>query len=251
MSWLGWLFLLAGLYVLVVVTHGLVQFCSWLIEEYIVEPRAIPRLREKPPQAVGVNQPATVPRPAEAAKAVGRTIPESASAPAAMSREERPAAGERHTTARRAQPHRREWVSRWGRRLRSLKTLSLRGGYDYWVACALAEDDRRLRVHYLSKALRANPGYQPAWGMKGHALFELGQYDEAIACFDKSLELRSSALVWYRRGLCFEKKGEYSESLRCFGRALEECPSGDRALLEEITCMKRRVEEQLRCVEAV
>ena len=44
-------------------------------------------------------------------------------------------------------------------------------GYDYWVACALAEEDPGRKIRYLTKALTLNPDYLPAWGLKGNALF--------------------------------------------------------------------------------
>jgi tetratricopeptide (TPR) repeat protein len=137
-----------------------------------------------------------------------------------------------------------------GKWLKSLRTATVRKGYDYWVASALAEEDRQAKVRYLSKALQLNPAYHPAWGMKGNALFELGKYDDAIECFDKSLELHPSALVWYRKGLCCYHKGRREESLQCFGKALKECPAHDRPLVEDVTRMKRLVEEELRCAKA-
>lgn len=250
MSWLGWLFLLAGLYVLVAVVRGLVQFVSWLIEECIVEPRMLRRLREKPPEGLHANPTATAPTHREAARASRGLIEQPRGASTPLPAEEKPAVEETKKAARPAKTPRWRRIVRWDHWRKWLRALSLRRGYDYWVACALAEDDLRTRVRYLAKAIQANPAYPPAWGMKGHALFELGQYDEAIACFDKSLELHPSALVWYRRGLCFQKKGEGCEALRCFGKAMEECRASDRSLMEEIARMKRRVEEQLRCVEA-
>ena len=35
MSWLGWLILLAGLYLLIVLLRGTVQLVSWLLQEDI------------------------------------------------------------------------------------------------------------------------------------------------------------------------------------------------------------------------
>ena len=104
-----------------------------------------------------------------------------------------------------------------------------------------------MKVRYLSKALRLNPAYHPAWGMKGNALFELGKYDEAMESFDKSLELHPSALVWYRKGLCFYHTRRRQESLRCFDKAMEECPAHDRPLSADLTHMRSLVEEELRC----
>jgi tetratricopeptide (TPR) repeat protein len=219
MSWLGWLFLLAGLYVLVAAVRGLVQIVSWLIDEYVIEPRAMQRPKEEPPQ-----------RPEARKSAPPQQKPD--------------AKQERRSNRVRRRP------SPWGKWLKSLKTAVARKGFDYWVACALAEDDRQAKVRHLSKALQLNPTYHPAWGMKGNALFELGKYDEAIECFNRSLELHASALVWYRKGLCCYHKGQRRESLPCFDKALNECPAHDRPLLEDVTRMKRLVEEELRCAEA-
>ena len=38
MSWFGWLILLAGLYLLIVLLRGTIQLVSWLVQEYIIEP---------------------------------------------------------------------------------------------------------------------------------------------------------------------------------------------------------------------
>lgn len=250
MSWLGWLFLLAGVYVLVAVARGVVHLFSWLIDEYVVQPRELRRLRERAAAGTRANPGATPPAIGESATAGARERRGRVSASPTFPTDPTPTAKEMKKTSRPTRPPKWLRLLRWSNWLGSLRALSVGKGYDYWVACALAEEDRRLRVRYLSKALQANPAYQPAWGMKGHALFELGQYDEAIACFDRSLALHPSALVWYRRGLCFQQKGDASESLRCFGKALEECGAADRPLMEEIARMKSRVEEQLRCVEA-
>ena len=70
------------------------------------------------------------------------------------------------------------------------KGLFARKHYDYWVARALAEQNPRRKVEYLSKALALDPSYLPAWGLKATALFNLERYEEALACFDKVLQQR-------------------------------------------------------------
>jgi tetratricopeptide (TPR) repeat protein len=215
--------------------RGLVQIVSWLIDEYIVEPRSLRHPKEEPP-----------PR---AEKSVPRAR-ESFSVSAGKASSGKDVIADTEKVSRPLRPSRVQRPSRLVRWLKSLTTVAVKKGYDYWVSSALAEDDRQAKVRYLSKALQLNPDYHPAWGMKGHALFELGKYDDAIECFDKSLEMHPSALVWYRKGLCLYHKGQSEESLRCLGKALKECPAHDRPLSEDISRMKRRVEEELRCAKA-
>ncbi len=232
MSWVAWLFLLAGLYVLVVAVRGIVHLVSWLVEEYVIEPRSQGHPKEEPPQRPHAGKPATtLEKPETEQEHVDKGSHKGPRVPVkSVSRVRRP--------------------SRWSAWLKSLKTAAVRRGYDYWVACALAEEDLQMKIRYLSKALHLNPAYHPAWGMKGNALFELEKYDEAIECFDKSLDLHPSALVWYRKGLCCYHGGRRQEALRCLDKAREECPGQDRPFLEDVTRMRRLVEEELRCAEA-
>ncbi len=39
------------------------------------------------------------------------------------------------------------------------------------------------------KALEIDPSYEKAWFAMGWALFDIGKYEEAIECFDKTLEI--------------------------------------------------------------
>jgi tetratricopeptide (TPR) repeat protein len=221
MTWVGWLFLLAGLYVLVVVVRGMIQFVSWLLEEYVPEKRSPEHPKEEPSAARASQE---------------HNGPEEHADPKRESRCFAPKTGSQVRKS-----------SRWNRLLKSLKTAGVRKGYDYWVACALSEEDGETKVRHLSRALRLNPAYHPAWGMKGNALFELGRYDEAAECFDQSLQLHPSALVWYRKGLCCHHAGKRIEALRCLDAALEKCPSQDRQLVEDIARTRKLVEDELRC----
>ena len=77
--------------------------------------------------------------------------------------------------------------------------------------------------------------------MKGNTLFELGRYDEALECFDKSLEIHPSALMWYKKGLCCHHAGRRQEALQCLDEALEKCSDRDRQLLEDVTRMLLKI----------
>jgi len=221
--WLGWLFLLAGLYVLVVAIRGGVQLVTWFVDEYIIEPRSTTSPRQAPPEA---------PRTSPLAAGVRKH------------RKKREPAAPKKTSA---QPPLQDVAaslrpSHAGGLLQRMRMLVFRGNYDFWVSTALAEDDLELKVRYLSKALALNPAYLPAWGMKGNALFDLGKYAEAERCFERSLEIHPSAVVWYRKARCCYHGGRREEALRCLDEAFKTCPSHDRQLLDDVTRMRTLVE---------
>lgn len=85
-------------------------------------------------------------------------------------------------------------------------------------------------IAYFDKALEIDPNNVPAWNSKGLALNNLKMYDEAIRCFDKSLSIYpSNANTWYIEGLALNKLGRYYEAIRCYDKALEIDPYNDAA----------------------
>jgi tetratricopeptide (TPR) repeat protein len=229
MSWMSWIVLGALLAVVVAVLRGLVQLVSWLVEEFIPEPRDAghPKAKERPAKA-GPNGALRTP---EARHEHAHT--------------DKPTV---HLPVRTVNQVRRP--SRLGRLWKRLKIAAAHKSFDYWVATALSEDDPELKIKCLSKALKLNPGYLPAWGMKGNALLGLGRYDEAIQCFDKSLELHPSALTWHRKGDCCCHLHKPEEALQCFHKAMEACPAQDRQLHDDIARMIRLVEHESRGAKA-
>ncbi|MCL4854957.1 MAG: tetratricopeptide repeat protein, partial [Bryobacteraceae bacterium] len=125
--------------------------------------------------------------------------------------------------------------------LKFLKIRMLSRGYEYWVGLALSEDDLTIKVEYLSKALKLNPTYMAAWGMKGNALLELARYEEAIECFDKCIEVSPSGTTWYKRALCCDHLKKREEAIRCLRKAME--GSQDRQLLEDASRMRKLLED--------
>ncbi|HJK75161.1 MAG TPA: tetratricopeptide repeat protein, partial [Methanocorpusculum sp.] len=49
----------------------------------------------------------------------------------------------------------------------------------------------------LDEALAADPSNAPAWNDKGRILSQQGKREEAIACYDKAIELRPKTAVYY------------------------------------------------------
>lgn len=222
MSWILWIFVLAGLYFLIIPVRAIVQLVSWCIEQYVARPTEPRHLESKPPR-----------RPPEATPTLAWNKPEIEGKHKEARRE--PA----HIPAK-SVPHVRR-RSPTGRLLKLLKVKVFTRSYEYWVGLALSEDDLTIKVAYLSKALKLNPTYMAAWGMKGYALLELAGYGEALECFDKCLNANPSAVTWYKKGLCYYHLKRRDEALRCFNKAVE--GTQDRQLLEDASRMKKLLED--------
>lgn len=225
MSWIGWLLLVALIALAIVVLRGIAQLVSWVVEQFIVEPRELRRAEAK--QQAGRAEHQRVLQEREASRRPseregrGRRIPPKTVAKARSS-------------------------SRLGRLVKRLKMLVAPKSLEFWVASALSEDDVRTKIQYLSQALRLDSAYRPAWGMKGNALFGLGQYQEAAECFTRSLQLQPSASAWHAKGLCCHRSGQSHEALECFQNALAICPDEDRELSSDIARMIGLVQGELR-----
>jgi len=65
-----------------------------------------------------------------------------------------------------------------------------------------------------------------SWHLKGAELSHSGNYEEAIKCFDKALELDPNlANSWYNRGNPFMGLKNYEEAIKCYKMALELSPT--------------------------
>ena len=72
------------------------------------------------------------------------------------------------------------------------------------------------------RALEIYPGFAKVWFNKGNALGRLGKDQEAIACFDRALEINPrDAAVWYNKGIALGRLGKPQEEIACYDRALE------------------------------
>lgn len=72
------------------------------------------------------------------------------------------------------------------------------------------------------KTLELNPDYASAWHNKGYTLHKLGRLSEAIECYKKRLELApSNRYIWNKTGFILNDLQKYEEALEYFNRALE------------------------------
>ena len=105
-------------------------------------------------------------------------------------------------------------------------------------------------IAHFDKALNLHPRLAGAWASKGLASNALGQYQEAIRCYDEALRLdpRDSA-VWHDKGNTLCAAGRLEGALNCFNEVLIIDPRDERAWYNKGICLANlgRSEEALPC----
>ncbi len=96
----------------------------------------------------------------------------------------------------------------------------------YNKGCAL-EDLGRFEeaLACYDRGLEISPRESLLWNAKGESLRKLSRIEEALTCYDRGLEIdpRIRAL-WRNKGLALDKLGRFEEALACFDRGLEVSP---------------------------
>jgi tetratricopeptide (TPR) repeat protein len=59
-----------------------------------------------------------------------------------------------------------------------------------WYGLAVAENDPEKKIGYFDNVLKLKPDFAGVWNLRGLEFVMLGRYEEAIASFDKALEIR-------------------------------------------------------------
>jgi tetratricopeptide (TPR) repeat protein len=91
------------------------------------------------------------------------------------------------------------------------------------------------------------------WVVRGYGLHRLGNYEEAIVCFETAIEIQPTlANAWQGKGICLGELGESEAALQCFEQVILHQPNNYRgwhnrgkALMrvirydDAITCFKR------------
>ena len=78
-------------------------------------------------------------------------------------------------------------------------------------------------VASFDKAIEIKPKFADVWSSKGDALRRLKKYDEAVASFDKALELKpKNADVWMNKGIVLGRFLERNDdAIACYDKAIE------------------------------
>jgi len=88
------------------------------------------------------------------------------------------------------------------------------------------------------------------WWHKGIALGELGRYDEAVACYDRGLDIEPrDPRLWNSKGNALQALRRYEEALACYDRGLEIDPRDPILWNSKGIALQalRRYEEALAC----
>ncbi|WP_414588282.1 CHAT domain-containing protein, partial [Scytonema sp. PCC 10023] len=80
------------------------------------------------------------------------------------------------------------------------------------------------------KAIEIKPDYDSAWNNRGVALGNLGRYEDAVASYNKAIEIKpDDDSAWYNRGVALGELGRYEEALASYDKAIEIKPDYDWA----------------------
>src|SRR3990172_8275379 len=97
------------------------------------------------------------------------------------------------------------------------------------------------------KALEILPRFDAAWLDKGVALAQLGREKEAVACYRKALEINpQSAHAWYNLGISQQNEGLLDDALASYDQAVTINPLHEPAWLNKGVILRK----QLRAKEA-
>ena len=78
------------------------------------------------------------------------------------------------------------------------------------------------------RSLEINPGDAETWYNKGNTLVRLSKHQEAMACYDKTLELNPGfAKAWYIKGLVLEMLDKHQEAINAFNCFIKFAPPQD------------------------
>jgi Flp pilus assembly protein TadD len=71
-------------------------------------------------------------------------------------------------------------------------------------------------------AIALNQNYADAWSKKGHALYNLERYEDAVFACTRALALNGNdAAAWYIKGVCLDEIGRNDEAQVAYGKSLE------------------------------
>jgi tetratricopeptide (TPR) repeat protein len=116
---------------------------------------------------------------------------------------------------------------------------------------SIDEEDYTGRLDYYNKLLSKNKKNEDAWVGKGEALYNLAQYQRAVKCLEKALEIDANfEEAWYFRGLSLTELEDIQEALDCFDKAITLYPEYKEAWLGSSLALNRGGESKkaLACV---
>jgi tetratricopeptide (TPR) repeat protein len=81
------------------------------------------------------------------------------------------------------------------------------------------------------RSIELNSGNPKAWYNRANTLVKIGKLQDAIAAFDKTLSLDpGDAKAWFNKGETYLRMEEYIDALPCFDRVLSVLPKSQKAI---------------------
>ncbi|MCK9591543.1 MAG: tetratricopeptide repeat protein [Methanoregula sp.] len=82
--------------------------------------------------------------------------------------------------------------------------------------------DHTTAINYLMKAIDKNPGYPEAYTLLGNCQDCLDRKEDAIASYDKALQIDPShADAWFNKGMSLKKLGKTKEATQCIEKSID------------------------------
>jgi Flp pilus assembly protein TadD, contains TPR repeats len=109
-------------------------------------------------------------------------------------------------------------------------------------------------IECYDKAIELNPEDEGAWLWKGNVLGKLQNYEESLACYDKILELNpKNEYAWRWKGAILAQLQRYEESLMFYDKVIELNPQYVTAWILKGNALieLQRYEESLTCYDKV
>lgn len=77
-------------------------------------------------------------------------------------------------------------------------------------------------IHYLMKVIDKHPGYTEAYTLLGNCQECLDKNEDAIASYDKALQIDPShADAWFNKGMSLKKMGNAKEAQQCIEKSID------------------------------
>ncbi len=103
-----------------------------------------------------------------------------------------------------------------------------------YYGIAILHDNKKQYTEAISwykKALEANPEFVPAWFFMANAVYEAGDKQQSIECYQKVIALAPTNFWAHNNiGSIYEEEGKNTEALHYFRKALEIVPGHHKAL---------------------
>lgn len=103
-----------------------------------------------------------------------------------------------------------------------------------------------------NKSIELNPLYEYAWREKGFCLNQLSRYEEAIQCLDRAVKLDpQDCYAWSSKADNFRDQKKYGEAINYYNKALEINPRLASVFVSKSSILKAtgHLEESLQCLE--